>query len=151
MTLVHRQLASGLVVAEDAADERAIQAAVKQIRRDFSLQKRQRLEALGGGLVYKIVHVPSGIPVISWTDDSGRPLPLSSGILERFKKHLLGERGADWPDFEEHNRRLEEANERQRQADSDAIWSEHEPRIARGRVTVGPGSLGQARRGRRRY
>lgn len=136
MALIERRHESGLVLAEDAMDEAALSRALKRLRPDFSLQKRPVDEENGGVTVYKVVHVPTGRVAFSWIDDYGRPLPLSSGLLDEFQRHLLGERGnSTLVTEDEHNRRLVEQTRRSLESDSAAIIADHQPRLA-GRLSV---------------
>lgn len=131
-----REHGSGLVLAEDGMDEKTIAASLKELG-PWALQKRRRDEAAGGVLVYKVVHIPSGMVAFTWIDDHCRPLPLSSGLVDEFKRHLLGTRGADTlVDADEHNRRHVERLQQMEQERKEAVWEEWRPRLRDGRVTV---------------
>lgn len=134
--LTTRTHQSGLIVAEDAMDERALTRALQQeVRSDVTLQKRQLDEQHGsGGLVYKVVHIPSGQVMATWADDHGRPLPLSSGIVEWFKRMQAGARNPA-VDADEWNRRHRAEIEREEQARTEAVRDEHKGRLA-GRLSV---------------
>lgn len=135
MALTHRSTSSGLVLAEEAMDEAALSRALKQIRPDVTLQKRPVDEAKGGTLVYKVVHVESGLVMFTWTDAHGRPLPLSSGLLDEFQRHQLGARNSGLVSDDEHNRRLVEQRERMLAEELAAVREEHMGRLT-DRVSV---------------
>lgn len=127
--MLTRQHSSGLIVAEQAADERAIGRALQQIRPDAALQVRPRDEEKGGVLVYKVVHVDSGQVMFTWMDDYGNPLPLSSGLIDEFQRHQLGARNTGLIGGDEHNRRHQEQIDRERQARVEAVREEHRARL----------------------
>lgn len=133
--MLTRTNSSGLIVAEQSMDERAIGRALQQIRPDVALQVRPRDEHKGGVLVYKVVHVPSGQVMFTWMDAHMRPLPLSSGLIDEFQRHQLGARNTGLIDTDEHNRRYQEEIERERRARVEAIRDDHAARL-KGRVAV---------------
>lgn len=118
-------------------DEAAVGRALKQIDPRFVLQKHPR-GGVEGGWVYKVVFFASDTyaPVVfTWMDEYGTPLPLSSGLVETFKRLALDSRNRE-PDADEFNRRLAEQRAKERRDISEAIIADHTPRIARGRVGV---------------
>lgn len=147
MGLVTRATESGLVLAEDAADEVGLQRALEQIDRSLVLQKEKA--DVGGGWIYKVIQMVTDdyAPVVfTWCDQYGNPLPLSSGLVEEFKglrKEAASRRG---PDADERNRRLVERNRAQIESDRDAVIQDHRPRVEKGRVGVG-----MSTRGKRHY
>ena len=124
-----RQHSSGLILAEQASDERAIGRALQQIRPDVALQVRPRDEEKGGVLVYKVVHVESGMVMFTWMDDYGNPLPLSSGLIDEFQRRQLGARNTGLISDDEHNRRHREQIDRDRAERVEAIRDEHRNRL----------------------
>lgn len=125
---------SGLLLAEEAMDEKALTRALqREVRPDVEL-RRYRAPGAAGGLVYKIVHTRSGRVVATWADDHGRPLPLSSGIVEWFKRMQTGARNPGI-DADEWNRRHRAEIEREERAGTEAIRDEHAGRLA-DRLTV---------------
>ena len=124
-----RQHSSGLVIAEQAQDEKAIGRALQQIRSDVALQVRPRDEEKGGVLVYKVVHTDSGQVMFTWMDDYGNPLPLSSGLIDEFQRHQLGARNTGLVSDDEHNRRHIEEIDQERQRRVEAIRDEHRTRL----------------------
>lgn len=140
MTLVTRRHESGLVLAEDAMDEARLNRALKQIHRDYVLQKAHRAN-VPGGWAYKVVHVPSGLVAFTWMDEFGRPLPLSSGLIDEFQRRLIGERGnATVVDADEHNRRLLERRRKDADDGAMSVIEDHRARVERGRVSVALGA-----------
>lgn len=129
MTLTLRTASSGLVLAEEAADERAIGRALNQIRTDVALQKRPRDERKGGVLVYKVVHVPSGTVLFTWMDEHMRPLPLSSGLVDEFQRHQLGARNTGRVSEDEANRRHLDWVEKDRAARIEGVRDDHRDRL----------------------
>jgi hypothetical protein len=76
-------------------------------------------------------HVSDWQPALSvctWADEYGRPLPLSSGILELVRK-LRPENRYQRVDADEHNRRLVETRKRDFDADIDDLARHYEPLI----------------------
>ena len=124
-----RQHSSGLILAEQAADERAIGRALQQIRPDVALQVRPRDEEKGGVLVYKVVHIESGMVMFTWMDDYGNPLPLSSGLIDEFQRRQLGARNTGLISDDEHNQRHREQIDRDRAERVEAIRDEHRNRL----------------------
>lgn len=120
---------SGLIVAEQAADERAIGHALQQIRPDVTLQVRPRDEDKGGVLVYKVVHVDSGQVMFTWMDDRGNPMPLSSSLVDEFQRHQLGARNTGLVSDDDHNARHVAEVERERKRRVEAIRDEHRARL----------------------
>lgn len=127
--LTTRSHSSGLVLAEEAADERTIGRALQQIRPDVALHLRPRDEKKGGVLVYKVVHVPSGQVMFTWMDEHMRPLPLSSGLVDEFQRHQLGARNTGLISTEEHDRRHVADIERDREARLEGVRGEHRQRL----------------------
>ncbi len=152
MTLVTRRHDSGLVLAEDAWDETRVSRALKQIDSRLVLQKRERDENQHDRvLVYKVVKVVSDryAPVVfTWIDEQGRPLPLSFGLVDEFKRHMLGVR-TDLVSADEHNRRLVEERARDAEALTEAVIQDHRARFDRERVTVSLATSRQPRYWRR--
>jgi hypothetical protein len=127
--LTTRTRPSGLILAEQAQDERAIGRALEQIRPDVALQKRPRDEERGGVLVYKVVHVPTGQVMFTWMDEHMRPLPLSSGLVDEFQRHQVGARNHGLVNDEEANRQHLERLERERRERVEAVRDEHRLRL----------------------
>ena len=116
-------------------DEAAISRALKHVDRDYSLQKRPRDEAHGGVLVYKVVHVPTGLVCFTWIDEHGRPLPLSSGLIDEFQRHMVGARNSGLG-VDEYNRRLIEQGRRDHQRETENLIGDHRGRVERGQLQV---------------
>lgn len=129
---------SGLVLAEEHRDEARLSHALKQIDDRLVLQREKA--DVEGGWKYRVLRVWSEehppTPVLTWTDEYGRPLPLTDGLLDKVKIHMLGFRGNDYyVDADEHNRRHQERIDRQLAADLEAVADEHRGRLS-GRLSV---------------
>ena len=110
MDLALRQDGSGLFVAEETRDEQAITAALKAIDPRLALQKERA--SAEGGWKYKVLRVWSEdqppTPILTWTDKYGNPLPLTFGLIDKVKIHMLGFRGNDYyVSADEHNAKLQ--------------------------------------------
>lgn len=139
MTLVHRQTGSGLILAEQGGDEASISRALKEIDDRYVLQKHPG--DVEGGWVYKVFCVWSedhdAEYVLSWADDYGRPLPLSSGLIEEVKRWRPENRHRRGLDADAHNQQLRERTAREHHEQLLEISADHRPKVERGRVTVG--------------
>lgn len=142
MGFVTRQMGSGLVLAEQSADEAGLQRALRQIDDRLVLQKHPA--SVGGGWVYKVYRIVSDDQpahcVCTWTDDHGRPLPLSSGLLDLVQSLRVEARDRRGPDADERNRRRQERVAKAHRDAGDSLVSEHRARVEKGRVSVGLGS-----------
>jgi hypothetical protein len=81
---------SGLVVAEESADEAGLQRALAQL--DPRLVLTREVDRRHGCFVW-LVHVivsddRPAVYVCRWDDHRGVPLPLSSGLVERVREQL---------------------------------------------------------------
>lgn len=139
MRLVTRETGTGLVVAEHSADEARLSHALREIDDRYVLQKHPG--DVAGGYVYKVFCVVSedqeAVCILTWADDSGRPLPLSSGLVEEVKRWRPEARSRRGPDADERNRQLQERREQERREALEAITDEHRAKVERGQVTVG--------------
>lgn len=135
--LVHEQRSSGLVVAREGLDETRVSRALKQLNPDFALHFRRDDDELVN--VYKVVHVPSGKVVFTWMDEFGRPLPLSSALVDEFQRHMLGSRNPV-ESADDYNARLVAARDKDAKALSAEVLDEHKARMTRGFVSVALGT-----------
>lgn len=124
-----------LLVAAQATDERALSRALKQIDDRLILALNPDDET--GRHVWQILIRYSGDrPAhlwISWTDDHGQPLPLSSAILEKVKRL----RDADaFRDPRDHNTDLRLRELREEYAEAKEIAADMLPRIEGRKQTV---------------
>lgn len=130
MTLVRRATKSGLIVAEQSADEAALGRALRQIDDRLALQFRPPY--------YVVVcqvndhHAPV---VATWMDIHGKPLPLSSGLVEKVRMWRLDARNKPMGVDEHNERRLAEI-EKDRANMYEALRDDHRAGIERGRVAV---------------
>lgn len=137
--LAYRQDDSGLVLAESICrDESQVVAALKEIDPRLALQK-ERANA-EGGWKYRVLRVWSEdqppTPILTWTDSYGNPLPLTFGLIDKVKIHMLGFRGNDYyVSADEHNAKVQAERDKQRADDLAAIRDEHLPRLS-GRLSV---------------
>lgn len=141
MGLVTRETGSGLVVAEQGGDEAAISRALKRIDDRYVLQKHPG--DVPGGFVYKVFCIVSedrpAECILSWADDYGNPLPLSSGLVDEVQRWRPENRERRGPDADERNRLLLERREREAREALAAISDEHRAGIEKGRVSVSLG------------
>ena len=80
---VTRQTPSGLVVAEEAADERSVQAQLRRLDRSLVLTRETHP---AGGLEYVVVKTfaDDALVLCRWRDEvTGAALPLSSGLVDK--------------------------------------------------------------------
>lgn len=126
-------------MAEHSRDEVSLQHALREIDDRYVLQKHPANVA--GGFVFKVFCVVSedqeAVCILTWADDHGRPLPLSSGLIEEVKRWRPEARARRGPDADERNRRLKQRREQERREALAAVTDEHRAQIERGRVTVG--------------
>ena len=126
-----RHTASGLVVAEDAADERAIQAALQDHDRDLRLSRESHP---AGGIEYVVVFTrgdQAAIVVCRWRDEvTGQALPLSHGLVAKVKTLDLNSRAVRLDAFA-HNDALIEQVEREMSEAAEDIARDIERRHGR--------------------
>lgn len=117
---------SGLLVAADAVDERAITHALSQLRSGLFLDVDHNEEHCC--LEYKVRLTYAGdqppVFITAWRDDNGRPLPLSTALIEHVKMLIETDtlRAAD-----EHNRRVRERAQQELADEADAITADTLP------------------------
>ena len=148
MGLVVSEL-GGLHVATHSADYRSVQAAIKQIDDRYMLD-----DVTGTGDWLVLCRTGSETPplvVCSWRDERGRPLPLSSGLVEKVKRLRADSRWTE-PDPREMNEKLREANRRETDDVIGEIVRKHTNRPLRffmGELQLNKRAIGVAsRRGR---
>lgn len=127
-----------LVVAEHHAGEQAVANALRQIDDRLILQKHPS-EVVEGGWVYKVFkHVSDWqppIPVATWADEHGQPLPLTFGLVDLVNR-LRADSAYKAETVEERNAKQLAKVEQLRADVAEAINDEHRARLDRGRVTV---------------
>jgi hypothetical protein len=139
--LVHRAHESGLVLAEESADEAGLGRALKQIDRRYILQKNPDGDQPDLYVVSCIVNEDEPpIRILAWADDDGTPRPLSSGLVDEVKKWRPEARNRRGPDADERNRQHRERVERERQEQLAEVTADHKARVSKGRrsVSMGP-------------
>lgn len=86
---------SGLVLAQEGADEAAVRRALKQFDPRLMLA-RDEIDRRTGRIVYVVLCRTGGdtppTRVCSWRDNDGAPLPLSHGLVEQVKHLHAGSR-----------------------------------------------------------
>lgn len=139
-SLAYRRDESGLVVAERdlSGDEARLSRALKQIDDRLVLQKERHDGPPGWKWrvlrVWSDSHPPT--PIVTWTDEFGHPLPLTEGLLDKVRVHMLGfAANRYYVDADEHNRRHVERVEKRLADEHAAIVEEHLPRLS-GRTSV---------------
>lgn len=133
MGLVQRPTASGLIVAEQSADEAGLSRALKQIDDRLVLQR--------AGMYYQVLCVtgwdrPDQVTtILTWMDAAGNPLPLSSGVLDAVQALHVGAR-SQGPDADERNEQFLASVRRDRDSAEDTILGEHRARLERSQTQV---------------
>jgi len=129
--------ASGLIVARDSMDEASVQRELKRLDGRLVLQRHRRDNAPSGHVYKVILNVSERYApiVFTWIDAYGNPLPLSSGLVDEFRRHMADSR--DKPETaDEHNARLLEEQRRDLDRETDAIIEDHMPYLQRKRLSV---------------
>jgi hypothetical protein len=135
--LVTRVTKSGVVAVEETVDDTGLGRALKEIDDRYVLQWWPPYHK-----VFCIVSEDQpAIPILTWCDEQGEPLPLTWRLVDEVKKWRPEARARRGPDADERNRQLLEQNERNRQAKAEAIAEDHAAGIVHGRtsVSMGPG------------
>ena len=103
---MHVSSHNGLLVAENSVDGRAVSAALKKINPDLRLLPVEMHE--DGMLLYKVFLYQGpdrrAAFVCAWTDDYGRPLPLSHRLIDKVNS-LRPDAPTRQPDMDEQNDR----------------------------------------------
>jgi len=135
--LLAEQRPSGLIVARDSMDETSVGRALKRLDGRLVLQKHSR-DGVEGGWVYKVICFVNDTyapVVLTWQDEHGQPLPLSSALIDEMQRHLAGARNKG-VDADEHNRRLVESRRRDAEREQQGVIDDHRPYVERNRVGV---------------
>lgn len=126
-------------MAEHSRDEASLQRALREIDDRYVLQKHPG--NVEGGFVYKVFCVVSedqeAVCILTWADDYGNPLPLSSGLIDEVQKWRPENRSRRGLTADERNTQLEARREQERRDALAAITEEHRAKVERGQVTVG--------------
>lgn len=145
MGLVMRETGSGLVLAEQAADEAGLSRALKQIDPRLVLQRHPG--DVAGGWVYKVFAVVNEDEpaecICTWADDHGNPLPLSSGLLDLVNQLRPDARARRGPTSDERNTAYRGQLEQAKRDDAERVSDDHRAKIERKQVVV---SLAAGRR-----
>lgn len=146
MALVTRMSKSGLVLCETAGGEAEFGRALKQIDDRLVLQKHPG--NVEGGWVYKVfVLVSDDLPpecIYTWSDEYGKPLPLSSGLIEEVRKLRRDVREQHGLiDADEHNRRHVERIREDAREHNTQIIEDHRARIERSQTMVSFSDVGK--------
>jgi hypothetical protein len=126
VSLVYSRSDSGLVVANQAADEASVERALKQLDRQLELQCWPSLD---GPPLYKVVARLSDdrppVTVLVWQTEQAEPLPLSSRLIDEVQRLDRNSRG-EYLDDDERNRRLAEQRDRDWERDTEALATDWE-------------------------
>lgn len=146
MGFVTRDTGLGLTLVENRGSEAELSRALKRIDDRLVLQRHPG--NVEGGWVYKVLKIVSedqpAVRITTWADEYGRPLPLSSGLLDRVQKLMVGARNQG-VSTDDHNRQLADQRDKDRLSALEQVSGEHRAKVERGQVTVGFGS-GTSRR-----
>jgi hypothetical protein len=138
MGLVMRETGSGLVLAEQAADEAGLSRALKQL--DDRLVLQRHAGDVAGGWVYKVFTIVSDDEpaecVCTGADEYGNPLPLSSGLLDLVQRLRPDARDRRGPTSDERNAAYRAELDHARTVDAERVSDDHRAKIERGSVTV---------------
>ncbi len=106
--LVPRRHDSGLILAEHGSNEHSVRSQLRALDPDLILtvetNERHRCFEY---VVVKTRGDQEAVEICRWRDHAGRPLPLSSGILEHVNR-LRADARTPYGDPAEHNERLTE-------------------------------------------
>lgn len=134
----------GLIVCEHAADERSVRAQLREF--DDRLILSQEVDREHGCYVYVVVRRWSdshdAAVVCDWRDEHGRPLPLSSRLVDKVKNLHVGSR-APQVDVLAHNDSLRQQAKDEFEAVSEDMLNDAIRR--RGRISAFHRSPGLAR------
>ena len=141
MSFVTSRTQSGLVLAEEAGDEARLSRALKDLDRDLILV-RDRDEKYGLW-VWKVL-VWAGddrpaVPVLDWREGgTGRPLPLTSGIVDAVDAQRRDRPGGydAMAESDAANERLREERRRELDDGISAIEDDFRAQLERGRKQV---------------
>lgn len=132
MSYVVSRHGSNLLVAAEAADERAIAHALAQIphpngRLILDIDHNEEYRCLEHKVRLKLSTGEAPF-VCSWRDDDGRPLPLSFALVEQVKQLMSG-RGDSFKEAQEHNQRLRDRARQEMGDEIEAIAADMVPFI----------------------
>lgn len=129
MSYVYTENGNGLVLAEQASDERALQLALKRLDEDLRLgcDLDQHGRPVYKVMLYRGPEHPAAF-VCGWWDDDFTPRPLSSGLVSMVEALQKGSR-APRQDEDAHNRHVHEQNQKDFEATIDAIAADMEPHL----------------------
>lgn len=126
----------GLVLAEFSVDERTVQQQLREF--DSELRLVWEKDDQYGVEVWNVVKVWSpdhpAVQILTWRENgSGRPLPLTSRLVDEVKRLRSEDTSAA---VDRANARLRAQQAKQARDDTLALASEHAPRINKGRVGI---------------
>lgn len=111
---MHESIHRGLVVCEDAVDERQVSRALRDF--DDRLRLSQEIDSEYGCFVYRVVRIWSqehdAAVICEWRDEQGAPLPLSHRLVDKAKSLSMNSR-APQVDVVAHNDALVAAQQRE--------------------------------------
>lgn len=146
MPFVSRMTASGLVLQETLGGEAEVGRALKEIDDKLVLQKHPG--QVEGGWVYKVFALVSDDQephcILTWADEYGTPLPLSSGILDEVRKLRRDVRERHGLLDADAKNALHVARVQAKgRAEADEIVAEHRARLERSQTQVSFSTVGK--------
>lgn len=139
MALATRRHSSGLLLAEQATEEPQLRHALRRFDDQLRLLPPRAVFPGTATGYWRVVRMVAddrpALPVLTWMDATGAPIPLSTGILEELQRLRRDSRNQG-PDVDERNAALEEQVRRERADAMEALHDEYEPYLERGRVGV---------------
>lgn len=135
MSYVVSHHGSNLLVAAQAVDERAISHALKQLKPGLFLDIDHNEEHRCLEYKVRLRYAKDQPPVFitAWRDDLGRPLPLSSALIELVKKLIETDTLSE---AQEANRRMRERSQQEMGDEIEEIAGDMIPRIKGLKTTV---------------
>ena len=129
-----RHSATGLLVAENAADERSVRRELQRLDPTLVLTQEMHPSKRLEYVVVKTFTDGSALTLTRWRDDvTGQPLPLSHGLVEKVKRMDPNTR-APQLDTARHNAELQDRIEQRMLEAAEEVARERE--LAKGRSPV---------------
>jgi len=129
--VIHRSLASGLVLAEHGMDGAALERELR--KRDPLLALQGYLSLEHGAVVWRVVREAGAAgpeTVCVWQSESGEPYPLSSGLLSLVDRLDRNSRGS-YASEDQLERASKIARDRQIARDNEALADDWNPKHGR--------------------
>lgn len=143
MTHAYRSHSSGLLVAEQSQDHRQVEARLRQIDDRLVLWAPDGLNPYWR-VMRRISDDRPAMPVLAWMAPDGDPLPLSSGLVDEVTR-LRRDSRYHGPDADKRNQQHVDQIRKLREDSVEAIHSEYEDYLERGRKGVTFARVGKKR------